>query len=180
MEQEIGQRICSHRKGKGLTQEQLGAQLNVTGQAVSRWEKGESLPDVLLLPDLCKRLDMALEEFFGVSAEHESSKNAEIKTYLQKNAEEIAYYLRILSDEVCLAVLGCISKEKAVTKKDIVEQLHITDEAVVNRILFGFMKRGIIVCKADMDGERGYMYGKAMAEVYTILAACKAMGKHVK
>ena len=57
----INQKIIDYRKIKGLTQEQLGAMLNVSGQAVSKWEKGESMPDILVLPELCK--------IFGISVD---------------------------------------------------------------------------------------------------------------
>lgn len=50
--QSIGQFIQSGRKDLSLTQAELGEQLNVSPQSVSNWERGESLPDVALLPDL--------------------------------------------------------------------------------------------------------------------------------
>ena len=42
MEKTIGEKIYELRKARGLTQEQVGEKLNVTGQAVSKWEKGVS------------------------------------------------------------------------------------------------------------------------------------------
>ena len=45
-----GQRIAFLRMEKGLTQEQMADLLGVTGQAVSKWEKGRALPDTALLP----------------------------------------------------------------------------------------------------------------------------------
>lgn len=43
---EIGSYIKKLRKQKGLTQQQLADTLNVSFQAVSKWETGETLPDV--------------------------------------------------------------------------------------------------------------------------------------
>lgn len=54
---EIGLYIKKLRKQKGLTQQQLADKLNVSFQAVSKWETGETLPDVALLLDLCNELD---------------------------------------------------------------------------------------------------------------------------
>lgn len=54
---EIGSYIKKLRKQKGLTQQQLADTLNVSFQAVSKWETGETLPDVALLLDLCNALD---------------------------------------------------------------------------------------------------------------------------
>lgn len=61
MKTPIGEKICECRKARALTQEQLGAKLGVSAQAVSKWECGESYPDILMLPQLC--------ELFGVSAD---------------------------------------------------------------------------------------------------------------
>lgn len=52
----IGMFIKKLRKEKGLTQQQLADKLNVTFQAVSKWENGETLPDTGLLLDLCDEL----------------------------------------------------------------------------------------------------------------------------
>lgn len=53
----IGQYIKKLRKAKGITQQQLADKLNVSFQAVSKWENDETLPDVALLLDLCNQLD---------------------------------------------------------------------------------------------------------------------------
>ena len=42
---ELHERIAFVRKAAGLTQEQLGTKLGITGQAVSKWEKGSGCPD---------------------------------------------------------------------------------------------------------------------------------------
>lgn len=56
-----GQRIAGFRKEKGLTQEQLARLLNVTGQAISKWEKGQALPDTALLPAIGRALDVSID-----------------------------------------------------------------------------------------------------------------------
>lgn len=57
----VGGRIAALRRGKGLTQEQLGDRLGVTFQAVSKWERGETLPDTALLPDLAAVLETSVD-----------------------------------------------------------------------------------------------------------------------
>jgi len=58
---EIGQRIALLRKERGYTQEQISFILNVTPQAVSKWEKGNALPDTSLLPLLAKTLVVSID-----------------------------------------------------------------------------------------------------------------------
>ena len=53
----VASQIASLRKAKGLTQQQLSERLNVTPQAVSKWERGERLPDVGILVDLANVLE---------------------------------------------------------------------------------------------------------------------------
>lgn len=60
----IGGRIAALRKERGLTQEQLGRQVGVSAQAVSKWENGGA-PDVELLPALADRLGVSIDTLFG-------------------------------------------------------------------------------------------------------------------
>jgi transcriptional regulator with XRE-family HTH domain len=62
----LAERILEKRKARGLTQEQLGKASGVTPQAISKWENGESLPDVTLIPQLCKVLNVSADTLLGV------------------------------------------------------------------------------------------------------------------
>ncbi len=57
----VGEQIAVLRKTKGLTQSELGERIGVSFQAVSKWERGETLPDVTLLPDLAKILETTVD-----------------------------------------------------------------------------------------------------------------------
>ena len=65
----IGQNIRRFRKVCGYTQEELALQLNVTSQAISRWESGAGMPDVSLLVPLSKALGVTLDTLFGEEQE---------------------------------------------------------------------------------------------------------------
>lgn len=49
-----GDIICKMRQNKNMTQEEFASRLGVTPQAVSRWERGNSLPDISLIEGICK------------------------------------------------------------------------------------------------------------------------------
>lgn len=59
LKKQIGANIASYRKRNGLTQVGLAEKLNYSDKAVSKWERGESAPDVLTL--------IQLAELFGVT-----------------------------------------------------------------------------------------------------------------
>lgn len=66
----VGKRIAELRRGKGLTQAELGERLSVTYQAVSKWERGDTLPDTAILPDLASVLETTVDNLLtgGVRA----------------------------------------------------------------------------------------------------------------
>ena len=53
MQNNLGSKILECRQNRGMTQEELAGRIGVTPQALSKWERGQSLPDVTLLADLC-------------------------------------------------------------------------------------------------------------------------------
>lgn len=67
MTNEFGAKIRSLRAGAGLTQEQLAQKLSVTPQAVSKWESGTSMPDILLLPPLSVALGTSIDALFSMT-----------------------------------------------------------------------------------------------------------------
>ena len=49
---EMGKEIRRLREDRGITQEALAEALNMTAQSVSKWERGTSMPDVQMLPQI--------------------------------------------------------------------------------------------------------------------------------
>lgn len=58
----IGKNIASCRKAAGLTQAGLGEMLNYSDKAVSKWERGESIPDVLTLVQLAEQFQVTVND----------------------------------------------------------------------------------------------------------------------
>ena len=73
----IGQFIAKLRKEKGLTQKQLGNKLYVTDKAISKWERGLNLPDIILLQKLANEFDIEVSDI--LNAQIESNKKENIK-----------------------------------------------------------------------------------------------------
>ena len=76
----IGKFIADCRKEKKLTQEQLAEKLYITDRAVSKWERGISLPDADKMLELCKILDINVNELLN-------GEKIDMKDYNQKTEE---------------------------------------------------------------------------------------------
>ena len=61
----VGNAIAKLRQAEGMTQQTLAACLNVSHQAVSKWEKGAALPDVLTLVELSRMFGVTLEQLLS-------------------------------------------------------------------------------------------------------------------
>lgn len=62
---ETGKLISSKRREKGLTQKELAEKLGVTDKAVSKWETGRGMPDVSVLENLSKELEVSVSEILN-------------------------------------------------------------------------------------------------------------------
>ena len=66
--------IFQKRKEKSMTQEELAEKLNVARQTVSKWETGETVPDVESLKKLAVLLEFSIDEALGVEVEDNDDK----------------------------------------------------------------------------------------------------------
>lgn len=92
----LGKKISELRKEKGITQEELAERLGVSPQAVSKWENDLSCPDIMLLPELAKLFDVAIDELFSVTPKRETELLPPEK---RKNPEDMILYIRVDSKE---------------------------------------------------------------------------------
>ena len=86
----LGRRIARLRLAKTATQERLAKELNVSPQAVSKWENDINYPDISLLPDLARFLGVSVDELLsGASASAQESAAAQESTAAQESAVEV-------------------------------------------------------------------------------------------
>lgn len=96
MEMAIGKRIAQLRKEKGLTQEELSQMMEVSAQAVSKWENDQTCPDIASLPKLAKILGVTVDEL--LSGKEENAPVAQVLA--PENRKELKdMMLRIVVDE---------------------------------------------------------------------------------
>ena len=66
-----GTKIAELRAANKMTQAQLGEKLNVTSQAVSKWENGLSEPDIESIRKICQIFNISFDEFFGADEQQD-------------------------------------------------------------------------------------------------------------
>ena len=83
----IGKTIVTKRREKGLTQEDLAAYIGVSKASVSKWETGQSYPDITLLPQLGAYFNISIDELMGYSPQLTP---ADIKVLYHRLADDFA------------------------------------------------------------------------------------------
>ena len=88
----LGRRIARLRLARTATQERLAKELNVSPQAVSKWENDINYPDISLLPDLARFLGVSVDELLsGASASAQESASVQESAAAQEGAAEVVY-----------------------------------------------------------------------------------------
>ena len=86
----LGRRIARLRLARTATQERLAKELNVSPQAVSKWENDINYPDISLLPDLARFLGVSVDELLsGASASAQESVAAQESATAEKSTAEV-------------------------------------------------------------------------------------------
>lgn len=87
----LGRRIARLRLAKTATQERLAKELNVSPQAVSKWENDINYPDISLLPDLARFLGVSVDELLsGASASTQETEVAQESAVEKSTAEVVS------------------------------------------------------------------------------------------
>lgn len=106
MKQTVGKNIARYRKEQHLTQRELAELLHISYQAVSKWENGQSMPDVYLLPRLAAVLHTSVDQLMGYSHEYEKD------NVYEKRYQMEGYYWGVQPSELCLDILRLMPPEK--------------------------------------------------------------------
>lgn len=83
----IGLKISELRKSQNMTQMELADKMNISFQAVSNWERGNSMPDISKLPELAELFGVTIDQLLGAKSELlDSVLNKKTADYLQHNS----------------------------------------------------------------------------------------------
>lgn len=87
----INEIIRERRRGLGLTQEEAAARLGITASAFNKWERGASLPDIMLLPALARLLGVDLNTLLNFGEELTDSQTAQFVNSLDDCVKSEGY-----------------------------------------------------------------------------------------
>lgn len=88
---QIGRFIAQNRKKANLTQLQLAEKLGITDKAISKWERGVSMPDTSLMLDLCEILCVSVNELLSgekIDMEKNNQKNEQLLLEMAQELEK--------------------------------------------------------------------------------------------
>lgn len=147
MEMTIGFNIKRLRLSRDITQEQLSEAMNVSCAAVSKWERGETYPDITLLQPLAYYFDVSLDELMGYSSNK-----------IEQKVEEILIQYRELYGKDSNASRDLIVKARADYPNDYrimhYYMWHIAGDYADNdqQVLISHREEFLDICKKILDG----------------------------
>ncbi len=106
MKEAIGEIICMRRQDKKMTQEEFASRLGVTSQAVSKWERGNGLPDITLVEGICRILDLSANTLLGI----DNNKVVENRNLLMEKEIRNNMYAEPLLIDFGLETIPCIAE----------------------------------------------------------------------
>ena len=149
----LAQNIAKYRKQKKLTQEELARKLNLTFQAVSKWETGQSVPDALILPELAYLLDTDVNALLGYIHD------IKMKTIYEAEYNQQDYYWGLTPSPLCYRILEKIPP---------IRPLRLLDVCCgEGRNAVFFARNGYIVTAFDL-ASTGIEKTKRLADRYSV------------
>ncbi len=109
--QKIGRRISSLRREHNMTQVELADKLSISFQAVSNWERGNSMPDITKLPELADIFNVSVDELLG-------ERSALVEAAVNNNIAESFDNNQISRDEIvnALPILNTLQMDIVIEK----------------------------------------------------------------
>ncbi len=195
----LHEKIVSLRKKAGLTQEKLGAMLNVSPQAVSKWENEECMPDMTLLPALCAALRVSADELLDIPAQPVAGNGTAlvcagqirissrlglsltvtgedaVRAIQHTDTSALRELLALFNDEVALKIFRALSFTAIGFEEEIADACGLTLEQT-QAALFRLLKRELCECAPEgfVLGSNAYLAWAALSAAWLASPAGRA------
>ncbi len=139
-----GKLIAERRKAKGLTQKALAEQLGVTNKAVSKWETGQGMPDISMVTELSRILEISVDELLNGEYRSFEEKIPEKKKRCKPTLRGVIGGI-LIGAAVCLIAIQCLY----IVFKKYFEMEYIWSELfyIINGMILIFIFAGGIYLK---------------------------------
>ena len=126
----IGKFIKQKRKEKKITQEELAEKLGVSNRTISKWENGNCMPDSVIIPDLCKILDITINDLFHGNVVDKKDNKKELEEYLleiykqKENSDR-----KLLNFEIVVGVITFVFSFSIIFLVAYLEKTNVIEES---------------------------------------------------
>ena len=172
MQNNIGETICQYRQMRKMTQEEIASRLGVTAQAVSKWERGNGMPDVSLLAGICKVLGVSAGALIGVEESVVENGNItadrEIKNNMIAEPLVLEFGVGLISYIVSGLETDYVNKQRMILVKKtgkLMPLLRIRDNTELKENEYRISVFDQILFTACMDEKEEEIYKKIMDDV---------------
>ena len=177
MKNNVGETICQYRQMRKMTQEEFASRLGVTPQAVSKWERGNGLPDVSLLEGICRVLEINANTLLGLDEKIVENGNVMAAADIKN-----AMFAEPLVLEFGVDVIPCIAEG---LKTDYVNQkrkeliwrtgmlmptLRLRDNALLAANSYRVLSYDRVLYEAEVETSDTEAYYKM---IYTVVECCE-------
>ncbi|QHQ62903.1 helix-turn-helix domain-containing protein [Anaerocolumna sedimenticola] len=186
----FGERLAVYRQNKNMTQEEFASRMGVTAQAVSKWERGQSLPDIGLINSISNILGIDANEIFGITAKADMTEKDGLfdQKKLLSNICAEPVKLTFGKDIIPAIVEGL--KTKLITDKRLqiaslygilIPRIRIVDDNNLNDKEFQIISYDRVLYREELDLINDSVYTYIMEKLFQICTANYAaiINKHM-
>ncbi len=142
----IGGKIAELRRAKNMTQMELADRLGISYQAVSNWERGNTMPDISKLPELIQIFGVTLGELLGEECEVtnllESAANERVEEYMENHSVDIKELSEVAPVLKPTQVGNILEKTKTIDWVEISTVIPFVEREVVDRLVMKAVEEG--------------------------------------
>lgn len=171
----FGNCLAESRRNKGMTQEEFASRMGVTAQAVSKWERGQSLPDISLLCAICDILDADVATLLNIPKMKHITESNDSKEQQELLNNLCAEPLQIIFGEALITVFveglktNLVAEKRLDTVKKtgiLVPVIRIRDAVELGKNEYCITAYDKVLCKGKVEHITDNTYEVLINEVF--------------
>ena len=131
----VAQKIREARNGRNMTQMALADEMGVSYQAVSNWERGNSMPDISKLEQLCNVLHITVYELLGTDNPQTKTVSKILDKEELPELEEIAEIASMVEPETIKEAVEETAKKRRINWDTIIQMAPFLDQQTLDELL---------------------------------------------